>query len=271
MQTLIKFIMILFIIFLNLKCADDDSGLVNYIFFSDDLEHVVPVGVGDSEGDNIIITHPFPGRNILESDGLLVEWEIIGNISSENITIGISLNSGATWQDIHGGGNVVNNPINSSYYSSAGSWTSVVNDGSHLVFPDLFETSDKVLIGIWSEDAYTEHYKILDDYITITADSNYFEIISPNGGESIRMNESYIIEWTYNGNVSSYLKLYYNVYDIYDEESWILITSSTYNDGAFIWSVPSFTSTRPNCRVKIIDVNNTDIYDISDNAFTIIE
>ena len=270
MKTLIKYIIIWFVTFFNLKCTDD-SGLVDYIFFSDDVKDISAIGVGDGKGDNIIIKSPLPGIILNESDGVLVEWEIIGNISSEDITIGISVNGGATWQDIHGSGYAVHNPIDdNSYYYEAGNWTSVDNDGSYNVYPNIFKTSNKVLIGIWSKEAYEEHYKVLNDYITITADSNYLEIISPNGFQSITMNQTYNISWISGGDISyDALNIYYNVYDIDDENSWILIVNNTRNDGSYNWTVPSFTSTRSNCRVKIVDSDNPDIYDISDNNFTI--
>ena len=84
------------------------------------------------------------------------------------------------------------------------------------------------------------------------------------------MNQIYNISWISGGDISyDALDIYYNVYDIDDENSWILIVNNTRNDGSYNWTVPSFTSTRSNCRVKIVDSYNPDIYDISDNNFTI--
>lgn len=56
-------------------------------------------------------------------------------------------------------------------------------------------------------------------------------------------------------------------YSANDGNSWSVIDSNTTNDGSYDWTVPTITSNQ--CLIKISDVNDANIYDTSDDVFTI--
>ena len=88
-------------------------------------------------------------------------------------------------------------------------------------------------------------------------------ITRPNGGESWTVGEKHPIHWDWTGNISS-VKIEYSV----DAgNNWMLVASSTQNDGDYLWTVPNMVSS--NCFLKISDANDPSIYDISDESFSI--
>jgi hypothetical protein len=92
-------------------------------------------------------------------------------------------------------------------------------------------------------------------YPSITVDS-------PNGGENLFAGGTYKITWTSEGNID-FVTIKYSANNGTD---WTEIIASTANDGSYDWVVPRENSDE--CLVKISDVD-TDISDISDNAFSI--
>ncbi|MCH9028436.1 MAG: T9SS type A sorting domain-containing protein, partial [Bacteroidetes bacterium] len=95
--------------------------------------------------------------------------------------------------------------------------------------------------------------------------SNELIVTIPNGGESWQAGTSHTINWTDNitGNVK--IELYDN--GSFDSE----ITPSTPSNGSFSWDIPVSTSAGTNYKVKISSVDNSSIFDLSDNNFEIFE
>jgi hypothetical protein len=89
-------------------------------------------------------------------------------------------------------------------------------------------------------------------------------VIQPNGGENIAAGTEYNIKW-FSTKVSD-VKIEFTTNS---GASWITITGSTPSSGSYNWDVPNLFS--DNCRIKISDVSNPDLYDISDNDFTVTE
>jgi hypothetical protein len=90
-------------------------------------------------------------------------------------------------------------------------------------------------------------------------------VSSPNGGESWQRGTSHYITWdsaAVSGNVS--LELYKG--GSYDRT----ITSSTSNDGSYLWSIPPTLATGSNYKVKITSTSDSSVYDYSNNYFTIV-
>ena len=90
------------------------------------------------------------------------------------------------------------------------------------------------------------------------------EVVTPNGGENWVVGNKYPIHWNWTGNISS-VRIDYSPDG---GNNWILVTSSTPNDGDYLWTIPNTVSS--NCFVKISSISNPSIYDISDGSFSII-
>jgi hypothetical protein len=89
-------------------------------------------------------------------------------------------------------------------------------------------------------------------------------VISPNGGESWAVGSNQTITWA-----SSYVTNVKIEYTTDGGYNWITIISSTPSDGTYEWTTPNTPSTL--CKVKISDLSNPGIYDVSNSAFSISE
>jgi hypothetical protein len=97
------------------------------------------------------------------------------------------------------------------------------------------------------------------------ADSNYYQVLTPNGGETLTMGTSYDITWKSGGDASSVVKLYYST----DGGSgWYTIDTYVSNDGSYSWTVPTLSEASSQCLIRIVDYSE-DIQDQSDAVFTI--
>lgn len=98
-------------------------------------------------------------------------------------------------------------------------------------------------------------------------DSKYVPyVLSPNGGETWVSGTTQDIEWGSDANIPE-VKIEYSVNNGQD---WNDVDVNTVpNSGAYEWLVPEVTSEE--CLIRISDVNNPNIYDVSDDVFTIFE
>jgi hypothetical protein len=89
-------------------------------------------------------------------------------------------------------------------------------------------------------------------------------IITPNGGENWQIDNWFAIFWQ-QSNVE-FLDL---AYSTNGGQNWIKIADSVNaNDGAYTWGpIPNVPSV--NCLIKAVDCSDSNIYDVSDNVFTI--
>ena len=93
---------------------------------------------------------------------------------------------------------------------------------------------------------------------------NYFQLLSPNGGDNYEVGSTQNITWTYNNSTTN-VKIEYSTNN---GTIWLSVINSTpANNGFYAWTVPNTPST--SCKVKITDAANASIYDVSDNIFTI--
>ncbi|MHC4395457.1 MAG: SUMF1/EgtB/PvdO family nonheme iron enzyme [Planctomycetota bacterium] len=86
----------------------------------------------------------------------------------------------------------------------------------------------------------------------------------PNGGEVFNSGTSQTIEWSSSAPADANVKIEYSINNGTD---WNDVNNSVPNTGSYDWTVPEVTS--PNCLVRISDVNDANIYDTSDDVFTI--
>ncbi|MEB3339278.1 Ser-Thr-rich GPI-anchored membrane family protein [Okeania sp.] len=107
-----------------------------------------------------------------------------------------------------------------------------------------------------------EIYDYSDDFFTIKA-SDFITVNSPNGGNTLKSGESYNITWS--DNISEDIRIYLYENNEYDR----MITDSTASDGSYNWKVPTNLDSGSTYQIAIQSVVNGEIYDYSDNAFTI--
>jgi hypothetical protein len=88
-------------------------------------------------------------------------------------------------------------------------------------------------------------------------------VTSPNGGESWAAGSQQFIAW--NDNIAENVKI-----ELYKGGSFnSTITSSTSSDGSYTWNIPAGTTTASDYTIKITSINDGNITDESDAAFTI--
>jgi len=140
------------------------------------------------------------------------------------------------------------------------------NDGEYTwVIPNLTSSSYSSLLKV-RDYSNSELYDISDAYFTITADTTYYQLSSPNGGEMWNEGDTVSIAWSSGGDVSGYIKLYYSMDP---DTNWIELEDYTWNDGMYAWNVPNLTATSDSCLIKVRDYSNNSLYDISDAYFTL--
>ena len=92
---------------------------------------------------------------------------------------------------------------------------------------------------------------------------SFINVTSPNGGENWAAGSNQNITWS-----SSSVENIEIEYTIDNGSNWLTIVSSTSaSTGSYIWTVPNTTST--NCKIKITNVSDQSIFDVSDEIFTI--
>lgn len=251
-----KNLLIILIIFpvtiLNLSCEDPHPEVLEYLFFNDDLALLAEVGIGDTKGGKISVTNPSGGETFLDSDTILVEWTVNGDIGGNSVICGFSDNAGLEW-------------------SFTGSLDN--NGSAQIILPDLYYDQTQCLIGIWSEDQQNSHYDVIDSYFNYDADSNYYEILYPNGGEALMMGEYAHIVFRSHGNVGTYLSNLNLYYSLFGGDSWYELDQDNYysiGDLYFlVWNIPQLQSTNSNCMLKIEDRYTPNWYGVTNSTFTI--
>lgn len=88
---------------------------------------------------------------------------------------------------------------------------------------------------------------------------------TPYGGEVIIAESDYMITWQTEGTISN-VKLEYSINNGGD---WVVIEASTANTDSYEWQVPKVTSNQS--LVRISDVSNPGVFDMSTTMFTIYE
>jgi hypothetical protein len=95
--------------------------------------------------------------------------------------------------------------------------------------------------------------------------SSSIQLSAPNGGENWYVGTTQNITWT-STNISN-VKLEYSTDN---GQSWLLITPSTpASTGSYSWIIPDNPSTT--CKVRISNVTDTSIFNVSANSFTMLE
>ena len=135
-------------------------------------------------------------------------------------------------------------------------------DGLYFCSPLLADGT-----GGWSgPTAGQTHFVASDSFhgiITNKPAGPYVIVISPGGGERLLPGKDYEIKWE---SYSSVLKVKIE-YSVNNGSTWSTVAESTDSDGSYIWNVPDVMSS--NCLIKISDISDSLIKDVSDNVFAI--
>lgn len=88
-------------------------------------------------------------------------------------------------------------------------------------------------------------------------------LVQPDGGEKWAVGGSYLMSWLENFSAPVRLELYHadTLYDVLD---------SSNTDNRFTWTVPDTIPVDSSYKVKVIDTQDTTIYDESDTTFTVL-
>ncbi|MCK4530454.1 MAG: C10 family peptidase, partial [Candidatus Marinimicrobia bacterium] len=113
-------------------------------------------------------------------------------------------------------------------------------------------------------DGYIDELRISNVVREFEITSSGLTLLTPNGGEKWEQNTTQQISWEESN--SNNLKIEYTTDN---EQSWSEIISSTpVSTGFYNWTLPNIDSDR--CKIKITDINDVNIYDKSDNVFSIL-
>ena len=99
---------------------------------------------------------------------------------------------------------------------------------------------------------------------TIVNQTNKIQIKNPNGGELVEAGSRYNIKWNSNGLKSDLFKI---LFSSNNGRTWDRLESRVLNTDEYFWKVPIIES--EDCKIKIVAVENENIYDVSEQKFTI--
>ena len=190
-----------------------------------------------SSSPYLTVTSPNGGEKLEIGKTHEIKWT---STNVDNVKLEYSMNNGNTWLIIV------------SSVKSTGSYTWSV--------PNTPSVQCKIKI---SDVSKPSTYDLSDSVFAISY-SPKVAITSPNGGEALKVGTYSNITWT-SMNVAS-VKLEYSVNN---GVSWSTIVESTPSTGSYSWQVANAPSTQ--CRIKISDVANPEVIDLSDNTFSITE
>lgn len=187
----------------------------------------------------IVVTSPNGGEFLQVGTTYNITWTVL-NVSF--VRIEYSTNNGNSW--------II---VTDSISASSGIYPWIVPN----------TTTTQALVRI-SSISNTNIFDISNSVFSIIPPPN-ITVISPNGGEIWNVGNSYPILWesVSIGNVKI-------EYSTNNGLNWILITSNTSaSSGKYTWTIPNTPTYQ--ALIKITDINNNSIYDISDGIFSIIQ
>jgi hypothetical protein len=213
------------------------------------------------------ITSPNGGETWDELSTQTITWEGSGdyelvpnsNAGEGRVDIHYSLDLGISWERVN-------------YYVT-------LNNGSYeWQLPEIYVTCSNALVKVTRCTGYQPSIScnsgledVSDLNFTINAgdsQSNFIQLLTPNGGETWHEQTSQEITWFTTGDIGGNdLTIKYRL-DYLD--NWTFITGSTPNDGSYDWLLPNISDIADYCLIGIWSVADENIYKTSDDFFTII-
>ncbi|MEO0237385.1 MAG: hypothetical protein ABIN35_04045 [candidate division WOR-3 bacterium] len=186
----------------------------------------------------IFIKKPVQNDILIIGENYPIHWDWTGVFS--NVKLEYTTDGGTNWTVIT---------------------SSTPNDGEYIwSVPNFPSTQCKIRI---TNTTDPNSFAITENTFTIA--NNSLTLITPNGGEQYITGKYYPIYWLWSGSFTS-VKLEYSA----DSGNiWNSITTSTTNDGSHNWLIPSINPSSK-CLLKITNVSNPAVYDISDYPFSIL-
>jgi len=207
-----------------------DAALASRFDISDSVFTITPI---------ITVTAPNGGEDWITESQQNITW------SSQNITdvsIEYSIDNGGSWISV-----VASIPASSGSYN----WT-VPNTPSTQCLVRISDASNASINDV--SDATFKITAAPNPMVTVTA---------PNGGENWVVGIAHQVKWTRQD--VTYIKIEYSTDN---GNEWIVVVPSRLAAfGSYNWTIPNTPSTQ--CLVRISDVSNPSVNDVSDGTFTI--
>ena len=116
-----------------------------------------------------------------------------------------------------------------------------------------------------SDEIAEERDANIETPITVSDEvkAKILDVTAPNGGETWLLGENHDITWNYMSGIAN-VKIEYS---LDNGANWSPVVNSTPCDGTYNWLIPNKNSNQ--CLIKISDADDSAIFDISDDVFTI--
>jgi hypothetical protein len=172
----------------------------------------------------------------------IINWINTGK-QSPQVKLEISTDNGVNWQLIN---------------------SAADNNGSFAwLVPVTFPASDQCLVKI-TDLADASITDVSNAVFALKKSAIY--ITSPNGGETWYMGQTKNISWKNLGAAATNVKIEYSTDN---GSSWKTIIASVANTGLFSWAIPTSIPISTNYLIRVSDVSDNTVSDISDNLFAI--
>ena len=192
----------------------------------------------------VVVTSPNGGENwqVGSPSSQLITW--VYNGTSTSFRIDYSTDNGATWINIVNGLTAPSSPA--SY-----NWT----------IPNTPSNQCLVRVMDYNNNCRADQS---DNVFSITPPTPVFTVTNPNTATTFYVGSTYSINWTSQYVTDPFVGIDYS---IDGGTTWIVITNTSNNNGAYSWNVPNTPSTT--CRVRVRAASSPSIFDISNVNFTI--
>lgn len=206
----------------------------------------IPVAISEPESLSMTVESPNGGEIWIANESAEISWS---SFDVQMVSILLSTDSGATYPTPL----AVNIPNTDSYEID-------------FVSPSLVGNNNRIkVINVGNPDIYDESD---DDFMILPNPDDPLTVLSPNGGEFILANDNFEITWACNADII-------NIGIVFSDDSGenftIPITMSTpAEDGSYMWNYIPSELVGSHCRIRIFNIDNVAVYDISDGNFTIL-
>lgn len=189
------------------------------------------------------MVQPNGGEVLAGGTYFTINWT--GYINSNYVNLAYSTNNGGAWNTI------ATNLYHYNGYNNSYNWfIANVNSAncrirvSQVANPTINDESNNTF--------------------TINANTSNITIVQPNGGEILSGGATYAVQWNSSFTSGNYTVKFSNNNGV----SWTNLASNISNNGYFNWLVPN--QAQSNCLIRINDVQDTTIFDVSDANFSIV-